>query len=155
MEVTFYERLLFKITPVAPNHYTQLKIKNKINKPRTKKQGGSGRGEYTEDAPEAPRRLKKSKGPQQACRKRAPEYMEDARGTIHRQSIWKTPGGGRQNAAAIKFVGPKDKSRLETPEQRKKPYTLREELFPRRPKSMHANSIPKVFMAGPSSNKQQ
>ena len=32
--------------------------------------------------------------------------MEDAQGAIYSQSIWKTPGGGQENAAAIKFVGP-------------------------------------------------
>ena len=32
--------------------------------------------------------------------------MKDARGAIHRQSIWKIPGDGRQNADARKFVSP-------------------------------------------------
>ena len=81
---------------------------------RTKKQGGSGQGEYMEDAPEAPRRLKKSKGPQQACWMRAPEYMEDARDASHRRSTWKTLGGDRQNAAARRFVGQPTPSELAT-----------------------------------------
>ena len=67
-----------------------------------------------EDAPEAPRKLRKLKGPQQACRKRVPEYMEDARDAIRRQSTWKTPGGGRQNAAARRFVGQPAPSKLAT-----------------------------------------
>jgi len=32
--------------------------------------------------------------------------MEDAPGARRRRSTWKTPGGGWQNAAAIKFMGP-------------------------------------------------
>ena len=74
-----------------------------------------------EDAPEAPRRLNKSKGPEQACRKRAPEYMKDARDAIYRRSTWKTPGGGRQNAVARRFVDQPDPSDSQRTYQRSIP----------------------------------
>jgi len=89
-----------------PPFYTQLKSKNEFKiKHEHQARRLKLRGVY-ERRPRSPPTIVKIEGTLTSNVKGAREYMEDAPGARRRRSTWKTPGGGRQNAAAIKFVGP-------------------------------------------------